>query len=68
MSKSYYLPSDDAGKGSWLNNLAAKLPSYSDALGLTAGDTASVTADAAFFTYCLNSVGQVAAYSQRWTA
>lgn len=68
MSKSYYLPSDDAGKSSWLNNLAAKLPSYSAALGLTAGDTASVAADAAFFSYCLNSVGQIAAYSQQWTA
>src|SRR5487761_689356 len=68
MPKSYYLPSDDAGKGAWLNNLAAKLPSYSAALGLTAADTASVAADAAFFAYCLNSVGQVAAYSQQWTA
>lgn len=68
MPKSYYLPADDAGKGAWLNNLAAKLPSYAAALGLTAADTASVTADAAFFTYCLSSVGQVAAYSQQWTA
>jgi hypothetical protein len=68
MAKSYYLPSDDAGKGAWLNNLNAKLPSYSAALGLAAADTASVAADAAFFTYCLNSVGQVAAYSQQWTA
>jgi hypothetical protein len=68
MAKSYYLPSDDAGKGAWLNNLNAKLPSYSAALGLTAADTASVAADAAFFSYCLNSVGQVAAYSQQWTA
>ncbi|HEY5232195.1 MAG TPA: hypothetical protein VIK35_01495 [Verrucomicrobiae bacterium] len=68
MPKSYYLPSDDAGKGAWLNNLNAKLPSYSAALGLTAADTASVAADAAFFAYCLNSFGQVAAYSQQWTA
>jgi hypothetical protein len=68
MPKSYYLPADEPGKGAWLNNLNAKLPSYSAALGLTAADTASVTADAAFFTYCLNSVGQVAAYSQQWTA
>jgi|SRR5882724_3221244 len=68
MPKSYYLPADDAGKGAWLNNLNAKLPSYSAVLGLTAADTASMAADAAFFTYCLNSVGQVAAYSQQWTA
>ena len=68
MPKSYYLPADEPGKGAWLNNLSAKLPTYSAALGLTAADTASVTADALFFTYCLNSVGQVAAYSQQWTA
>ena len=68
MAKSYYLPSDDAGKGVWLNNLAAKLPSYSAALGLSAADVASVTADAAFFTYLLNSIAQVTAYAQQWTA
>ena len=68
MPKSYYLPADEPGKGAWLNNLNAKLPTYSAALGLTAADTASVAADAAFFTYCLNSVGQVAAYAQQWTA
>ena len=68
MPKSYYLPADEPGKGAWLNNLSAKLPTYAAALGLASADTASVTADALFFTYCLNSVGQVAAYSQQWTA
>ena len=68
MAKAYYLPSDDAGKAAWLNNLAAKLPSYQAALGLTAGDVASVTADAAFFTYGLACTAQVSAYSQQWTA
>ena len=68
MAKSYYLPSDDAGKGVWLNNLAAKLPSYSAALGLSAADVAAATADAAFFTYLLNSIAQVTAYAQQWTA
>ena len=68
MPKSYYLPSDDAGKGAWLNNLSAKLPSYSTVLGLTAADTASVAADAAFFSYLLAAQAQVAAYSQQWTA
>ena len=68
MSKSYYLPTDDNGKAAWLNNLSGKLPSYQVALGLTAADVASVTADAAFFTYALNAQIQVAAYSQQWTA
>src|SRR5665213_2136541 len=68
MSKSYYLPADDNGKAAWLNNLAGKLPTYSAALGLAAADAASVTADAAFFTYALNAQTQVAAYAQQWTA
>jgi hypothetical protein len=68
MSKSYYLPSDDNGKAGWLNNLSGKLATYQAALGLTAADVASVTADAAFFTYALNAQIQVAAYSQQWTA
>ena len=68
MSKSYYLPSDDNGKAGWLNNLSGKLPTYQAALGLSGGDVASVTADAAFFTYALNAQIQVAAYSQQWTA
>jgi hypothetical protein len=68
MPKSYYLPSDDAGKGSWLNNLASKLPAYQAALGLTAGDVTSITNDAAFFNYALGAQTQVAAYSQQWTS
>jgi hypothetical protein len=68
MPKTYYLPSDDNGKASWLNNLAAKLPTYQAALGLTPADVASVTTDAAFFDYVLKAQTQVAAYSQQWTA
>jgi hypothetical protein len=68
MPKSYYLPADDAGKGAWLTNLAAKLPSYFTALGLTQADVDSATADAVFFKYLLAAQAQVAAYSQQWTA
>jgi len=68
MAKSYYLPSDDAGKDTWLTNLATKLPSYSAALGLSATDVASVAADADYFHWSLISQGQIAAYSQQWTA
>lgn len=68
MSKSYYLPSDDAGKASWLNNIAGKLPTYQAALGLTAADATSLANDAAFFSYALNAQLQVAAFSQQWTA
>jgi hypothetical protein len=68
MPKSHYLPNDDNGKAAWLNNLSGKLPTYQAALGLTAADAASITADAAFFTYALNAQNEVAAYSQEWTA
>ncbi len=67
MAKSYYLPSDDAGRLAWLNNFAATLPSYAAALGLTPADVAAVANDDAFFAYCLNAQQQVAAYSQQWT-
>jgi len=68
MPKSHYLPNDDNGKAAWLNNLFGKLPTYQAALGLTAADVASETADAAFFAYALNAQNEVAAYSQEWTA
>ena len=69
MPKSYWLPKDDAGKGSWLTNLASKLPAVQPALaGITPADVASTIADAAFFTYVLNAQTQVAAYAQQWTA
>jgi hypothetical protein len=68
MAKAYYLPSDDAGKDNWLANLAAKLPSYKIALGLTDTDVTSVVSDSAFFHWCLTSQAQIAAYSQQWTA
>ena len=68
MAKTYYLPKDDAGRSAWLNNLANKLPTYAAALGLSAGDTASATADAAFFAYVFNAQPQVASYAQQWTA
>ena len=67
MPKSYYLPSDDAGRLAWINNYSAKLPSYSAALGLSSDDVAAVTADAAFFAYALNAQQQIAAYAQQWT-
>ena len=68
MPKSHYLPNDDNGKAAWMNNLAAKLPTYQSALGLTLDDVTGAAADAAFFDYVLKAQTQVAAYSQQWTA
>ena len=68
MAKSYYLPSDDNGKDTWLTNLSTKLPGYSAALGLSAADVASVAADNAYYHWALISQGQIAAYAQQWTS
>ncbi len=68
MSKSYYLPADDAGKNVWLTNFNTKLPSYVTALGLSTLDMASVAADAAFFNYVFNVQQQTVDYSQQWTS
>lgn len=68
MAKSYYLPSDDAGKDAWLANFAAKLASYNTVLGVTDVEVDSVADDAAFFHWCLAAQAQVSAYSQQWTA
>ena len=67
MAKSYYLPSDDAGKDNWLTNLANKIPSYSAALGLSAGDVTSIQNDAAYYHWSLLAQQQIAAYAQQWT-
>jgi hypothetical protein len=49
MPKSYYLPPDDPGKVTWLNNFASKLPTHQTTLGLTAAEVGSVQADNDFF-------------------
>ncbi|MFM2293859.1 MAG: hypothetical protein RLZZ350_272, partial [Verrucomicrobiota bacterium] len=67
MAKTRYLPNDEAGRSTWLNNLSNKLPTYAAALGLTAADTAAMTADAAFFAYILNAHPQVQSFAQQWT-
>ena len=68
MSKSYYLPSDDAGKLAWHTNLTVKLPSYKTVLNLSDADIASLQADNAFWAFVLNANNQVAAYAKQWTA
>lgn len=68
MAKAYYLPTDDAGKASWLSSLANKLPTYQTALGLSAADVAGTQADAIYFAYVLQVQSDVATYSQQCTA
>ena len=49
MPKSYFLPADEPGKLKWLNNFAAKLPTYAATVGVTAAEVTQTTADAAYF-------------------
>jgi hypothetical protein len=38
MAKSYFLPADEQGKLKWLNNFAAKLPTYAATVGVTTAE------------------------------
>lgn len=68
MAKSYWLPTDDAGKKDWLNHFAGELPNHKAAVGVTGPEVASVVADAAYFAYVQASQQAFAAAAQQWTA
>ena len=56
MSKKFYLPGGDTERVRWLNNFSAKLPGYSDTLGITDEELDSVKKDAAVFAYVVQLV------------
>ena len=66
-STSAYLPTSDAGKAQLLEHLAAALPRYTERLGVTAQELATLTADAASFRYILHTLGDLQTYAQGWT-
>lgn len=53
MAKESYLPLDDNGLKTWLENFNTKLPAHAATFGLTAGQLASVNADQLNFSYWL---------------
>lgn len=53
MKKAPYLPTDDAGKEQWLNNLSAKFPTYSALLGFVAADVTAMNNYAAYFVWLM---------------
>jgi len=68
MAKTYYVPLDDPGKCSWLNNFAQKLSTYAETLAVTPGEVASAQADNAFFAYVCDARNQLNQYAMDWTA
>jgi len=65
----YFIPSDDEGKVTWINNLRTKLPSYAPAtLGtIPAPEVGLMQVDADFFTWAVQGVHATAEYAQGWT-
>jgi hypothetical protein len=68
MAKSYFLPADEPGKLKWLNNFAAKLPTYAASVGVTAAEATQTTADAAYFTFVVGAHNQHTKTTRDWTA
>jgi hypothetical protein len=68
MAKSYFLPADEPGKLKWLNNFAAKLPTYAATVGVTAAEVTQTTADDAYFAFVVGAQNQHAKTTRDWTA
>ena len=68
MVKTYYLPTDDAGKADLLDHIAAKLPAYAEILGMDDTDIKTAQADAAAFRYTLSTFNLAQNNAKQWTA
>jgi len=68
MPKSYFIPADEPGKRIWLDNFAAKLPTYAATVGVTAAEVAQTTADAAYFSFVVGAHNQHTKTTRDWTA
>ncbi len=64
----FYLPASDPGKMQWLNNLAAKLPNYKDALQLPEATLTSVKQDAENFAFIIGDIEKFRKYTKQATA
>jgi hypothetical protein len=68
MAKSYFLPADEPGKLQWLNNFAAKLPTYGATVGVQTSELGQTNADAAYFAFVVNAHDQHTKTTRDWTA
>jgi hypothetical protein len=63
-----YLPGTDAGKMQWLNNFAAKLPNYKEALGIADATIKEYQDDAENFAYLIGGIENFRKYTKQVTA
>lgn len=63
-----FIPTKDADKTLWLNNLANKLPNYATKYEISADDTADMEKSALYFAYLLNLRQQNEDYGLKLTA
>jgi hypothetical protein len=68
MAKSYFLPKDEPGKRAFLNNFAAKLPTYAATVGVTPAEVAQTTDDDAYFDFVCGAHLQHTNTTREWTA
>jgi len=67
MAKQYFLPRPDLEKNEWLQNFAAKLPTYSAKYNIAAAEVTDTTDGAAYFAYWLNAKNLTEEYSKKFT-
>jgi hypothetical protein len=68
MPKSYFLPKNEPGKRAWLQNFAAKLPTYAATVGVTPAEVAQEAADDVFFNYVCDAHAAHTNTTHDWTA
>jgi hypothetical protein len=68
MAKSYFLPADEPGKLQWINNFAAKLPTYGVTVGVSPAEMGQTTSDAVYFGFVMDAQNQHAKTTRDWTA
>ena len=67
MSKKAFMPRPDLEKNEWLQNFAAKLPTYSAKYNIAAGEVTDTTDGAAYFAYWLNGKNLTDEYGKKFT-
>ena len=67
MAKKSFLPRSEAEKSAWLNNFAAKLPTYAAKYLVPTAVVTAIQQDAAVYKYFLDYTNQVAEYTRKLT-
>ncbi len=67
MAKNYFIPRADADKQLWLQNFAAKLPTYAVKYEILAADVTDTQKGSAYFSYWLNYQNQFNEFAKKVT-